>query len=107
MPRQSLQRRLLSFSLDPCWHSPYGCWPGRCDFRLYAPALDVPLMYSQVFSSDTTQLMANRFLDLQLQLLSFGIINGHAAGKSFTSWLNNAVALVPLTVMLWLRTSKP
>ncbi|CAL5222653.1 g5049 [Coccomyxa viridis] len=46
-----------------------------------------------------------RLLARTLQLLSFGIINGHAAGKSFTSWLNNAVALVPLTVMLWLRTT--
>ncbi len=44
---------------------------------------------------------------LQLQVISFGFINGHAANKSFKSWLDNAVALVPLLVMLSLRTSKP
>jgi len=44
---------------------------------------------------------------LQLQVISFGFINGYAANKSFKSWLDNAVALVPLLVMLSLRTSKP
>ena len=65
------------------------------------------LLKIQLSLYQTSCLMTDWLLALQLQVITFGAINGQTAGRSFTSWLDNAVALVPLTIMLWLRTSEP